>query len=131
MINLLKRILEWLFPPPRLHIHKDVPWPHEDIRRVVKLCLAPFEWDAIEKHGIIITVSSRPLGHEDDGGATDGWVIALHEDTTDFPLSKTALAHELEHVRMVMLGDKRWATHSQAFIERVDENNRVLKQMGL
>lgn len=130
-MDLLKRILNWLFPPSRLHIRKDVPWPHEDIRRVVKLCLDPFEWPTIERHGIIITISSKPLGHSDVGGATDGWVIALDSDTACFPLSKTALAHELEHVRLVMLGDKKWATHSQVFVERVDENNRVLRQIGL
>jgi hypothetical protein len=125
------KLLHWILPKKRLHIRKNVPWPHDDIHRVVDRCLTPFEWPAIEKHGIVITMSSKPLGHRDVGGATDGWVIALDSHTALFPLSKTALAHELEHVRMVMLGDKMWATHSLVFLERVAENNRVLKQIGL
>ncbi len=76
-------------------------------------------------------MSPKPLGHQDVGGATDGWVIALDSDTASIPLSKTALAHELEHVRRLMLGNEEWMEHWPSFVSRVSMMNAALKEGGL
>jgi hypothetical protein len=130
-MSIIKRIIEWLFPPRRLRISDNVPWNHDDVRRAVRICLDPFFWPAIDNHGIHIMMRNNPANNSKAAGATDGYLIFLDSDLVNVPLSETALAHELEHVRQVMLGNPRWADHTEEFFQMVSESEQAIEDAGL
>lgn len=125
------KAIEWIFPAPRLKISAKVPWPEKDVRKAIWICMQPFFWRAIDRREILVLMMRNPLGHKNGAAASDGCLVVLDSDLTGVPLSKTGLAHELEHVRQAMLGNPQWTLHTEKFLSTVAANNRELARRGL